>query len=98
MWLIPMFIVATFAVGAIKLRFVPPPGASTVVHFRRGSIRISRGSLRPHAREDVREMLSGAGVTRAFIAIMPNQRVVFSRKIPAAMHQRLRNVLLNQWA
>lgn len=69
MWFIPIVIVAALVVGAIGLRFVPPPNASTVLYFRKSSIRVSRGNLRSHAREDVRDILSGAKVAMAFIAI-----------------------------
>jgi hypothetical protein len=52
--------------------------------------------MRSHAREHLTEILSDAQVSRGFIAITPANRIVFSRNIPAAVHQRLRNVLLNQ--
>ena len=45
--------------------------------------------------DDAEEVLAAAGVKSGFIAIMPDQRVRFSRSVPAAIHQRLRNVLLN---
>jgi hypothetical protein len=84
------------AFGPVLFGFVPPPHASTLLHFRSGSVRATRGVLRSYAREHVAEILSEAKVTKAFIAITPGNRVVFSRRIPSAVHQRLRNVLLNQ--
>lgn len=97
-WLLPILSLAGLASAAISFGFVPPPHASTLMHFRSGTIRVTRGRLKPHAKEHVTEILSEAGVSKAFIAITSNNRVTFSRRIPSAVHQRLRNVLLNQWA
>lgn len=41
------------------------------------------------------EILDRAGVKNGFVALMPNARVKFSYQIPKAIHQRLRNVVLN---
>jgi hypothetical protein len=98
MWLIPILCLAALAFAAVWLGFVPPPHASTLLRIRAGAIRTTRGSLKPHAREHVTEILTGAGVSKGFIAITPGNRVSFSRHIPGAIHQRLRNVLLNQWS
>jgi hypothetical protein len=94
-WLILIACLLALAFGAVWLGFVPPPHASTLVRFHKGSVRVTRGTLRPHAREGVADILSGAQITRAFIAITPGNRVVFSWRIPPAIRQRLRNVLLN---
>jgi hypothetical protein len=84
--------------AAIGLGFVPPPHASTLVYLRGGALDVRRGRLKPHAREHVMDILQEAGVSRGFIAVTSEDRVYFSNRIPAALHQRLRNVLLNQWA
>ena len=96
MWLIPIVCMALLAFAAVWFGFVPPPHASTLLHIRAGAVRVTRGSLRPYARQHVTEVLSEAGVSSGFIAITPGNRVAFSRQIPTAIHQRLRNVLLNQ--
>jgi hypothetical protein len=83
---------------AIALGFVPPPHASTLIRVSDGKVRISRGEMRPHAKVQVAEVLSEAGVSRCFIALTPGNRVRFSRGVPSAIHQRLRNIILNQWA
>ena len=96
MWLIPIACLVALGFGAVWLGFVPPPHASTVMRFRAGSLCTTRGTLRGYAREHVAEILSEANVAKAFIAITPDNRVFFSRHIPSTIHQRLRNVLLNQ--
>jgi hypothetical protein len=48
-----------------------------------------------HVLSSVAELLQAAGVKRGFIAITPDSRVKFSCQIPKAIHQRLRNVVLN---
>jgi hypothetical protein len=98
MWAIAIAGLVVLAFAAVWLGFVPPPHASTLLHVREGAIRVSRGQLKPHAKEQVLEILSEAAVTKGFIAVTPGNRVRFSRHIPASAHQRLRNVLLNQWA
>lgn len=98
MWLIPIICLALLPIAAVWLGFLPPPGADTLIHIRNGQCRATRGPLKSHAKEHLTEILSEAGVSRGFIAITAGNRVAFSRAIPTAIHQRLRNVLLNQWA
>jgi hypothetical protein len=98
MWLIPVACLVVLGFAAVRFGYVPPPGARTVLHVRAGDIRVAGSRLKPHAKADVAEILSEAGVSRGFIAVTRENRVKFSRHIPAAIHQRLRNVLLNQWA
>jgi len=97
MWLIPIACLFALGIAAVWFGFVPPPNASTLLHVRQGAIRVKRGTLKPHAKEHVSEILSEAGVSRGFIAVTSGNRVAFSRHIPASVHQKLRNVLLNQW-
>ena len=80
---------------AVALGFVPSPMAETVVRFRAGKVSMKRGTLRSQVREDLAEVLAGADVAIGFICIGREGRVTFSRTIPPALHQRLRNVLLN---
>ena len=81
-------------VAAVWLRYIPPLGATTLIHIREGTILVKRGQLRAQAREDAIEVLRG--VKKGFIAITVERRVVISREIPSQLHQRLRNVLLNE--
>jgi len=83
---------------AVWLGFVPPPHASTLIWIREGVVDVRRGRVSPHAREHVADILREAGVSKGYIAITPENWVAFSRRIPSGIHQRLRNVLLNQWA
>jgi hypothetical protein len=97
MWWIPIAGVILLALAAIWLGFIPAPHAAILLRVRKGELLIRRGQLKPHAREHVADILSEAGVANGFIAVTAGNRVMFSRQIPAAVHQRLRNVLLNQW-
>ena len=83
---------------AIWLGFLPPPHATTLIRIRDGTLRIRRGEMRPYAIVQVADVLREAGVSSCFIAVTPGNRVAFSRSIPSTLHQRLRNVILNQWA
>ena len=82
------------AVGSVWLRYIPPFGDRTLLRIKNGTLCVSRGQLHAHAREAATEILSGF-VKSGFIAITDERRVVFSRQIPAELHQRLRNALLN---
>jgi len=96
--LILLLAIALLAVGgwlAAALGFVPSPMAETVVRLRGGKISMKRGTLRSQVRDDLAEVLTSAGVADGFICINGGGRVSFSRSIPSALHQRLRNVLLN---
>jgi len=98
LWILVIGSVSMAWLAVVGLGFFPPPHASTLVYVRNGSLDVRRGRLKPHAREHVMEILQEASVTGGYIAITADNRVYFSNRIPAAVHQRLRNVLLNQWA
>lgn len=96
MWLLIVIGVAIGAFGTIWLGFVPPLNAKTLLRIQNSTVLVKRGQLRPHAKDSTTEVLRCANVTRGFIAIVPGPCVKFSRSIPPAIHQRLRNILLNQ--
>jgi len=79
----------------IGLGLVPPWNATTVIRIRAGKVVVKRGQLRGPVRDDVAEVVAGAGLTSGFIALTSESRVCFSRNIPESTRQRLRNVLLN---
>jgi hypothetical protein len=96
----PIVILITIVVlifAAIELGFIPPFNAKTIVRMRNGSLVFEKGRLPGNASEHVEAILLGAGVSEGYVAITPGQRIYFSRQIPPDVHQRLRNVLLNQW-
>lgn len=78
--------------------FVSPLNSTTLLRISGGKLIIRRGRLQADARNHVSDMLRDAGVCRGFVAITSRNRIVFSRSIPSSLHQRLRNVLINQWA
>jgi hypothetical protein len=96
MWIIVVVALALLAFLAVWLGFVPPPHSVTLIRFENGDLYLRKGQLRNYAREQIIEMLNEAKVPRGFIAVTPGDSVMFSRGIPARLHQRLRNVLLNQ--
>lgn len=81
--------------GSVRFGFVPPPNASRIIYIRNGSLRVSRGVLQPHVKESVIDILRDANVSKGYIAITTDNRLMFSWRIPARLHQRLRNVILN---
>jgi Protein of unknown function (DUF3634) len=86
------------AVLLVWLGFVPPPHAVTLIRVRNGVATVKKGHVRSDALEAVSQILREAGVAGGFIAVMGDNKLVFSRKVPPQIHQRVRNVLLNQWA
>lgn len=83
--------------AAIELGFIPPFHAKVILRMRDGSLTFEKGRLSGNAAEHVEAILRGAHVSEGFVAMTSGQRVYFSRQIPPEVHQRLRNVLLNQW-
>ena len=81
---------------AVRFGLLAPPHATTLVRIRDGKLRIRRGNMLPYAKGQVADVLREAGVSSCFIAVVPGNRVVFSRAIPSTVHQRLRNIILNQ--
>lgn len=92
-----LVLAAVLAVAFFGLGFLPPPHASTVIKIAGEAVEVRRGHVQGQAREHVTEILREAGVTRGFIALTSQSRVVFSRSVPETIRQRLRNVLVNQW-
>ena len=93
-WL-AIVVLATVTFWITSSGLVPPVNAATLVQIRSGNLLVKKGRLRGQAKELVADLLKEAGVTKGYIAILPDKRVTFSRQIPSAIHQRLRNVLLN---
>ena len=96
MWILILLAVLIVASLPFFLRMAPPPIANTLVRIANDRILLRKGVLRPYAKDQTMEILRASGITEGWIAILPGNRVVFSRSIPEVTHQRLRNVLLNQ--
>jgi len=97
MWL--LIVIGVIALGvffALSFDLVLPLRAETLLRVRKGSVDVCRGHLKPYAKEHINDILGEAGLSRGLIAITKDRRVIFSRHIPSNIHQRLRNVLLNQ--
>lgn len=97
-WILIVGAIAILALAVMGGGLIPPPHATTVIRISGEAIDVRRGHLQVQAREHVAGILHDAGVTRGFIAMTSQGRVVFSRNVPEEIHQRLRNVLVNQWA
>jgi hypothetical protein len=97
MWItIIILILLGIALGAVQFGFVPPRDPETLIRIRNGGLFFLGQDVKPHAKMSVLEIIRESRVENGFIAITPGRRVKFSRSIPQAIHQRLRNVLLNQ--
>ena len=89
--------IVVLILAAIELGFIAPLTARVIVRMRDGSLVFEKGRLHGNASEHVEAILRGARVNEGFVAITSGHRVYFSWQIPRDIHQRLRNVLLNQW-
>jgi hypothetical protein len=96
MWVIIILGLIGAVALSVWLGLVPPPNAATLIRIKGGQIHLRKGQLRAYAKDHASEILASAGVSSGFIAITSHNSVVFSRQIPLAIRQRLRNVLLNQ--
>jgi len=72
----------------------PRPGFETLICIDHGQAALKRGQVRPPVLADVRALVSDARIGKGWIGIT-NRRVAFSRSIPIALRQKLRNVTLN---
>ena len=81
---------------AVLLGIVPPPHATTIIRYCNGQVRIGRGQMRSFARDQVSDVLRETTVSKCFIAVTTANRVSFSWSVPSSVHQRLRNIILNQ--
>lgn len=95
LWLWIAGAVGLIGVAAIWLGFIPSPLAATLIRYCSGNLEVRKGSLLPHARAQVAEILASADVAKCFITVSEQKRVFFSRRVPTEIHQRLRNVILN---
>lgn len=87
---------AGLAFLVIRLLSSAPATAVTLIEIKPGGIQLAKGRIKPSAREMVQEILTQSGVKDGFIAVSSGNHVSFSRHVPETVHQRLRNVLLNQ--
>jgi hypothetical protein len=78
------------------LEILPPLGAALVIRIRAGRLVAVAGSVRTQTLADLAEVLRPVGLTRGFLAINDRRRIIFSRNIPAPLHQQLRNILANR--
>jgi len=95
-WLLPAIAVTALWFLAMTLGFIPPLNPKTLIVIHSGHLHVTRGVLRAQPREFITDILQQAGVAKGFIAITHSKRAAFSRNIPREIHQRLRNVLLNE--
>ena len=95
-WLLPAIGIAALWILAMSLGFIPPPSPKILIVIHNGHLHVTRGQLRAQSREFVTDTLQEARVTKGFIAITHSKRAAFSRNIPSDIHQRLRNILLNE--
>ncbi len=95
MWLVVVIGLAMVAFFVASSGLIPPVNATTVVRIRGGRLLVQKGRVGGQAKELLTDVLREAGVSNGFMAILPDKRITFSRQIPAAIQQRLRNVLLN---
>ncbi len=93
----PVWIMVVGALGLVVYWWLdrPPFNARTLIKIHNGGCFFLGVPLPRHGQLAALEILQEGGVKTGFIAIMANSRVKFSRTIPARLHQRLRNVLLN---
>ncbi|MFN7138607.1 MAG: DUF3634 family protein [Limisphaerales bacterium] len=84
-------------VGIHWLGLIPPLNANLLIRIQNGTLEVERGTVRSHAREHLTQIVRDSGIQSGFIA-EAGGRIKFSRNIPPSLHQRIRNVLLNQWA
>ena len=98
--MIPLLVRAVLVVVVIWWLLVafgiaPSPFSRTTIRIRNGQIRIDGAELSQRAKEHVADVIRDAMLFKGFITLSAKRYVGFSREVPEAMRQTLRNILLN---
>lgn len=93
---VPLIVLLVIALAlAFHFGLLDTLAARTLIRVRADGIAVERGQISARAAQHVADVLREAGLREGHIAITSANKVSFSRHIPPALHQRLRNILLN---
>jgi len=88
-------LIGLIGLAVFFLRDRPPLNTKCLIRIHNGAGFVSGEPLPRHVMMAVADILHGAQVKTGFIAITSDPRATFSRNIPEAIRQQLRNVVLN---
>ncbi|MEM9236161.1 MAG: DUF3634 family protein [Verrucomicrobiota bacterium] len=67
----------------------------TVLSYEAGMVTSTKGKIASSILRDLASILSESGIEKGQLAIDGRGRVVYSKEIPSATYQQIRNVLIN---
>jgi hypothetical protein len=67
----------------------------TYILIEDGTLRLRKGFVSQRGLTALADLLREAGVSQGYITFSPERRVAISWHVPPALHQRIRNVLIN---
>jgi len=70
-------------------------GGETYILIDDGTLRLRKGWVPPPVLSALADILRDAGVSQGHITLSHDRRVAVSWHVPPALHQQIRNVLLN---
>ena len=71
-------------------------GGETYILIDDGTLRLRKGWVPARALAALAELLRDAGVSQGHITLSRDRRVAVSWHVPPALHQQIRNLLLNE--
>jgi hypothetical protein len=93
--IIAVCLIGLIGLAVFFLRDRPPLNTKCLIRIHNGAAFVSGEPLPRHVMMSVADILHAAQIRTGFIAITSDPRVTFSRNIPEAIRQQLRNVVLN---
>lgn len=93
--IIVICLMGLIGLALVVLRDRPPLNTKCLIRIHNGAGFVTGEPLPRHVMLSLIDILHGAQVKTGFIAITSEARVTFSRNIPEAIHQQVRNIVLN---
>ncbi len=67
----------------------------TYILIEDGMLRLRKGWVSQRGMTALADLLRDAGVSQGYITLSPDRRVAISWHVPPALHQQIRNLLIN---
>jgi hypothetical protein len=92
-WIILILIAAVLAAMFYLNQHRAPPTAKMVIEFDGSKAVLKRGNVKAQTLHFVGDVLKEAGSAAASVAILNNNKIWFSKSVPHAAYQKIRNLL-----
>ena len=91
-----VFVLIGLGIYLYRIGYFENINAVLVVRLRGGQVVVTRGRLSPDGRQRIADIAREAKLSDGEFSVSRERRTTFSRQIPAACHQPIRNVLAGE--